>query len=379
MKKCIIIPDSFKGTLSSLEICNTIKEKVIEFYPSCEIHSIPVADGGEGTVDCFLHGLGAQKIELKVSNSYGELIDVYYAKVGNKAIIEVAQAVGLPQVEDRKNPLLTTTYGVGEMVKHAVENGCNEIIIGLGGSCTNDGGAGAASALGTVFITESGEQFIPTGGSLDKIAAIDNSKTKELLKNCMITAMCDVENPMYGLLGAAYVFAPQKGADEKMVQLLDQNLIHLSNVIEKDLNINVSSIAGAGAAGAFGAGIVAFFGGQLKSGIQTVLDLVRFDDIIRGADMIFTGEGKFDRQSLHGKVVVGIARRAKKQNIPVIAIVGSISDGIKEAYDLGLGSIFSINQKAEDFSVSKFHSKENLKNTIDSLLRYYRLIDRNQK
>ena len=364
MKKCIIIPDSFKGTLSSIEVCNIIKEEVVKFFPTCEIHSIPIADGGEGTVDSFLYALSGEKVNMKVRNPFGEPIHAYYGKVGDRAIIEVAQVVGLPQVEDRKNPAITTTYGVGQMVKHAIENGCNDIIIGLGGSCTNDGGVGAAAALGTIFKNSAGEEFIPVGENLNDISVIDNTVTRKLLKKCRITAMCDVDNPMYGRSGAAFVYASQKGADKEMIKMLDKNLRHLCKRIEEDLEIDVSSIPGSGAAGGLGGGIVAFFGGQLKSGIETTLNLVEFDHIIEDSDMIFTGEGRFDRQSLHGKAVMGIAKRAKLKNIPVTAIAGSIEGGVEEAYRSGLGAIFSINQKAEDFSASRYHSKENLKATV---------------
>lgn len=373
MKKCIIIPDSFKGTLSSIEVCNIIKEEVVKFFPTCEIHSIPIADGGEGTVDSFLYALSGEKVNMKVRNPFGEPIHAYYGKVGDRAIIEVAQVVGLPQVEDRKNPAITTTYGVGQMVKHAIENGCNDIIIGLGGSCTNDGGVGAAAALGTIFKNSAGEEFIPVGENLNDISVIDNTVTRKLLKKCRITAMCDVDNPMYGRSGAAFVYASQKGADKEMIKMLDKNLRHLCKRIEEDLEIDVSSIPGSGAAGGLGGGIVAFFGGQLKSGIETTLNLVEFDHIIEDSDMIFTGEGRFDRQSLHGKAVMGIAKRAKLKNIPVTAIVGSIEDGVEEAYKSGLGAMFSINQKAQDFSTSRYHSKENLKATVVSILRFYQL------
>lgn len=373
MKKCIIIPDSFKGTLSSIEICNIIKEEVLKFFPACEVHGIPIADGGEGTVDSLLYALSGEKVNLKVKNPFGEIIDAYYGKIEHKAIIEVAQAVGLPQIEDRKNPAVTTTYGVGQMMKHAIENGCSDIIIGLGGSCTNDGGVGAATALGTIFKNRAGEEFIPTGGNLNDISVIDNTVTRELLRECRITAMCDVDNPMYGQSGAAFVYAPQKGADKEMVKILDENLRQLCKRMEEDLEIDVSSMPGSGAAGGLGGGIVAFFGGQLKSGIETILDLVGFDHIIENADMIFTGEGRFDKQSLHGKAVMGIAKRAKLKNIPVTAIAGSIEGGVEEAYRSGLGAIFSINQKAEDFSASRYHSKENLKATVDSILRFYQL------
>ena len=377
MKKCVIIPDSFKGSLSSIEVCNIIKEKVNEFFPKCNAIMIPIADGGEGTVDTFIYSLKAEKVNLKVKNAFGEVIDVYYGRIKNKAIIEVAQVVGLVSAEGREDPSITSTYGVGEIISHAIEHGCNEIFIGLGGSCTNDCGVGAASALGTVFKNKNGEEFIPVGKNLNDIEYIDISKTLEKLKNCKVTAMCDIDNPMYGENGAAFVFAPQKGADENMVKMLDNNLRALSEKIKKNLNKDVSNIKGSGAAGAFGAGVCAFFNGELKSGIEIILDLIDFDNLISDADIIFTGEGQIDSQSLNGKVVIGISKRAKKQNIPVIVLAGSIGEGAEKAYDEGVSAIFSINQKAEDYSISRFKAKENLEKTIDSLLRYYDVISKN--
>ena len=371
MKKCVIMPDSFKGTLSSIEICDIIKEKVLDFYPDCQVKAVPVADGGEGTVDCFLYAIDAEKVELRVQNAYMEPVDVYYAKVGSQAILEMAQPAGLPQAEGRLNPKVTSTYGVGQMIRHAVENGCTDIVIGLGGSSTNDGGAGAAAALGTVFRNAEGESFIPAGGTLKEIVSIDNSQTRKLLEGVSITAMCDINNPMYGPQGAAYIFAPQKGADPEMVKELDSQLIYLSELIQKDLGTDVSRMEGAGAAGALGAGIVAFMGGKLKSGIQTVLDMIHFEELAAGADMVFTGEGRIDSQSLGGKVVIGIAERAKRLGVPVTAVVGSIGDGAEGAYELGVNAIFSINRTAEDFSVSRYKSKENLTGTVDSLIRFY--------
>ena len=377
MKKCVIIPDSFKGSLSSIEVCNIIKEKVNEFFPKCNAIMIPIADGGEGTVDTFIYSLKAEKVNLKVKNAFGEVIDVYYGRIKNKAIIEVAQVVGLVSAEGREDPSTTSTYGVGEIINHAIEHGCNEIFIGLGGSCTNDCGVGAASALGTVFKNKNGEEFIPVGKNLNEIEYIDISKTLEKLKNCKVTAMCDIDNPMYGENGAAFVFAPQKGADKNMVKMLDNNLRALSEKIKKNLNKDVSNIKGSGAAGAFGAGVCAFFNGELKSGIEIILDLIDFDNLISDADIIFTGEGQIDSQSLNGKVVIGISKRAKKQNVPVIVLAGSIGEGAEKAYDEGVSAIFSINQKAEDYSISRFKAKENLEKTIDSLLRYYDIISKN--
>jgi glycerate kinase len=373
MKKCIIIPDSFKGTMSSLEVCKIIGDKTKEFYPDCETVTIPIADGGEGTVDCFIHALHAQKVEVDVTGPYMEPLRCYYARHKNTAIIEMAQSAGLPLVEGRKSPALTTTYGTGLMIKHAIENGCTDIVIGLGGSCTNDAGVGAASAIGVEFYDSDGNAFLPTGNSLSKIKKINKSKAEKLLVNCTVTAMCDIDNPMYGTMGAAYIFGPQKGADESMVIELDDNLRVLSQTIIENLGIDVSHIPGSGSAGAMGAGVVAFFNGTLKSGIHTILDLINFDEMIINTDLIITGEGKIDGQSLRGKVVIGVAERASNKNIPVIAVVGAIGEDAEKAYQMGVSSIFSINRGAIDFEVSKYHSKENLAATIESILRFRKI------
>ncbi len=374
MKKCLIMPDSFKGTLSAIQICEIMKNQINIHFPQCDVISIPVADGGEGTVDSFLYASDAKKTEVITLGPYGEELKTYYCTIGDTAIIEMASAAGLPMVENNKNPIKTTTYGVGLIIKDAVEAGCKNIIIGLGGSCTNDGGVGMARALGTVFYDENGNEIIPYSNEFYKISSIDNSFTEEFLKDCKITAMCDIDNPLCGKNGASYIFGPQKGADIKMVEELDKNLKHLSNIILNSLSKDVCNMSGAGAAGGMGAGIVAFLNGNLKSGIDTILDFIGFDELVRNADMIFTGEGKIDSQSLRGKVVIGIAQRAKKQNIPVTAVVGTIGEGAEGAYDMGVSSIFSINRQAVDFEKSRFQSAENLEKTMDSILRFYKSI-----
>jgi len=369
MKKCIVMPDSFKGTLSAVEYCDIAKQKIMERFPACNVIALPVADGGEGTVDSFLYGMDSKKIEVKVHNSYMEEIDVYYARIANVAIIEMAQASGLPQIEGRENPAKTTTFGVGEMMLHAIHDGCNEIILGLGGSATNDAGCGAAVAMGAKFYDDKGNEFIPVGDSLNKIVEMNFDELKNNMKNCKLTAMCDIDNPMHGENGAAYVFAKQKGADDNLISLLNDNLIYIGNKMEESTKRKIVNLSGTGAAGGFGAGVIAFFDGNLQSGIETVLDLFQFEKLCKDADFIFTGEGRIDSQSLRGKVVIGIAKRAKKMHVPVIAIVGSIGEGATGAYDLGVTSIFSINRKAEDFSISRNHTKENLADTLESVLR----------
>lgn len=378
MKKCLIMPDSFKGTLSAIEICDIEKKVVKEHFPECEVIAIPIADGGEGTVDCFLYALEAEKVTVETTGPYGEPIESSYAKIGKKAVLEMASVAGLPLAEKTGvlNPCKTTTYGLGKLICHAIESGCDELVIGLGGSCTNDGGIGIAGALGTKFYDADGNEFVPASDGMTRIGRIDNSATEKLLKGIKITGMCDIDNPMFGESGAAYVFAPQKGADEAMVQVLDENLRALSEVVEKSLGKEVAEIPGAGAAGALGAGLVAFLGAELKSGIETILDLVEYEKLLENADMVFTGEGRIDSQSLRGKVVIGVAKRAKAKGVPVTAIVGSISDGAEGAYDLGVNAIFSINRQAMDFEKSRYFSKGNLEKTMGEILRFYKTVNR---
>lgn len=378
MKKIVLIPDSFKGTLSSKQICEIVSAEITQQFPNCEIVSIPVADGGEGSVDCFLSALDGEKITAMVSGPHLEKMESYfgYLPESSTAVIEMASCAGLPLVENQKDPLGTTTYGVGELLLEAASHGVTKIILGLGGSCTTDGGCGAAAACGIKFYDEAGNSFIPTGETLSQIEHIDTSSLDPAIKTVDIVAMCDIENPMYGPEGAAYIFAPQKGATENEVKLLDEGLIHLANVIKQDLRADVATIPGAGAAGAMGAEMVAFFGAQLQMGIETVLDTVHFSEIIKDADLVITGEGKLDSQSLRGKVVIGVAKRAQDAGIPVISLVGGVESDISDAYKKGVTAIFPINRLPEDFSISKEKSAENLAATAQDVLRLVKCIEK---
>lgn len=372
--KFVLIPDSFKGTLTSAEICQILKEKIKLHLPGSEVVSIPVADGGEGSVDAFISAMGGVKEFVTVKNPYFEEMEAYLGLIdeGKTAVIEMAACAGLPLVEDRKNPKLTTTYGVGELMLAAAARGVKKMIVGLGGSSTNDGGCGAAAAVGIRFFDKEGKSFVPTGGTLADIVHIDFSEKNPLLDGIEIITMCDIDNPMYGKTGAAYVFGPQKGADGAMTEELDEGLRSLSRIIKNDCGIDVGQTPGAGAAGAMGAGMIAFFGSSLQMGIQTVLDTVDFEQLIEDADYIFTGEGKLDSQSLRGKVVIGIAERAKRKNKKVIAIVGGAEDAeIQNAYEIGVTAIFPINRLPQDFAVSRYRSKENLAYTADNILRLF--------
>lgn len=374
MKKIICIPDSFKGTLSSSSVCDVMESVIHKHIPDCEIIKIQVADGGEGSVDAFLAAVGGMKVPVTVSNPFFEPMESFYAILeGNVAIVEMAAAAGLPLVNGRANPELTTTFGVGELILHAARRGCKKIIVGLGGSCTNDGGCGAASAIGIRFKDALGNVFIPSGKSLVEIDSIDASTIDPALHDVEIITMCDIDNPMFGERGAAYIFGPQKGAYPEMVLRLDRGLRHLAKKIFEAYALDVSGLAGGGAAGAMGAGMVAFFKSQLKMGIETILDLVDFDQLIHEADLIFTGEGKIDDQSLSGKVPIGVARRAQKAQVPVIAVVGSIGQGFEDAYEQGITAVFSINSEPVDFSIAKERSKENLALMMDNILRLMKL------
>ena len=379
MKKCIVISDSFKGTLSSLEICGIAQQSIPRFFPGCEVVTVPVADGGEGTVDCFVEAIHAEPVTVQVTGPYGEEIQATYCRSGHRAVVEMASAAGLPMVGDRRNAEKTTTYGVGQIIRHAVEQGCTEILLGLGGSCTNDGGCGCAAALGTKFSREDGTCFVPVGENLDQIANIDVTETRKLLEQVQVTVMCDVDNPLYGPRGAAYVFAPQKGADEAMVARLDGQLRSLDETLQRELGLSLSQVPGAGAAGGMGAGCIAFLKAELKSGIEAVLDMVEFERHLEGADLVITGEGRIDSQSVHGKVISGIARRTNPRKIPLVAIVGGIADGAEEAYDLGVTALFGTDRQAVAFEQFAHKTKENYRKTLEDILRLIRAVESKQQ
>lgn len=375
MQNFILVPDSFKGTLSAIEVCNIMKSSIKNLYEDANIISVPVADGGEGTVDAFLYALGGEKKSIWVSDAFNEQkILAHYAMLKDDiAIIEMATCAGLPLVKNRLGPDKTTTFGVGELIIDAINSGAKKIILGLGGSATNDGGCGMASALGVKFKDEQDQEFIPTGGTLSQIYKIDMNNIYSKIKDVEFISMCDVDNPLCGRLGASAVFAPQKGADEDMVKLLDEGLAHLAKIIKRDLHIEVKDIKGAGAAGGLGAGSIAFLQSKLTKGIDVILDTINFDELVSKADIVFTGEGKFDSQSLHGKVVMGVANRSQKYKTPVIVVTGAIGENIQEAYNKGITAIFSINKEPMEFSKSALKSKENMILTMENILRLLKI------
>lgn len=378
--KIILIPDSFKGTMSSNEICEIMAEAVEAILPDAQVLRVPVADGGEGSVNAFLSSVGGTQHSLSVSGPFFDEIDSFYGILADEetAVIEMAAAAGLPLAGEKKNPLITTTYGVGQLIGNALGHGCKQIIMGLGGSATNDAGCGAAAALGVCFYDVNGESFVPVGGTLQNIARIDAGNIDARIAQTKFITMCDIDNPVYGKNGAAHVFAPQKGATDDDVLLLDAGLKHLCGIIKRDLNIDAPSLPGAGAAGAMGYGMVAFFNSELRMGIETVLDTVGFDDMLKDTNYVFSGEGRIDVQSMHGKVAIGVARRAQRQNVPVIAVVGDIAEGIEDAYSMGVSAIFSINRVAIARGEAKKRARDDMRKTMENILRLIRAKEHRQ-
>lgn len=374
LKKIIFAPDSFKGTMSSIQVCEILDGAFKKIIPEIETVKIAVADGGEGTVDAFLYANGGEKIKVKSKNPLFEDIDSFYSILkNNTAVIEMAAASGLPLIEDRKNPLDASTFGTGLLIKDALDKGCDKIILGLGGSATNDGGVGMMAALGTRFTDKNNREIALSNIGLRDLKYIDCINLDSRLKNCEITVACDVDNILCGSNGAAHIFGPQKGADEQTVRILDENLSRYADMLHEKTGRDIRNIPGTGAAGGALASLLSFpeyINCKVCSGIDIILDAAGFDEILKDADIIITGEGKFDSQSLRGKVVSGIAKRAKLQSKPVIVIAGGASDYDDEIYDLGISTVFSITSGVyTSFDEIKQSCFEDLRRTAENIAR----------
>ncbi|MGB4610191.1 MAG: glycerate kinase [Saccharofermentanales bacterium] len=367
--RIILIPDSFKGTISATEVCEIMANSVRKFLPNVEITAIPVADGGEGTVEALQLAIGGEMVNIDVKGPLMQDMESFYGVLPNgSAVIEVAAVVGLPQME-KLAVMDATTYGVGQLISDALAKGHTEIIIGLGGSATNDGGAGACAALGIKFFDKDNNEFVPVGKTLIDIARIDVSGRNPDLDNATIKLMSDINNPLCGKRGAAAVFGPQKGATESDVVALDAGLRNFAEIVKRDVGVDIIDIPGAGAAGGIGGGFYGLLNGKLEMGIDVILDIVKFDELLADTSIVFTGEGKIDSQSLGGKVVIGIAKRAKKQNVPLIAVVGDIGDNMDGAYDYGVTAIMSTNRVAVPFKEAKPRAKSDLALTMNEIMR----------
>ena len=325
--KILIAPDSFKGSLSAIQAAESIASGVRRAIPDAELMLIPLADGGEGTVEALVRATNGRILRTPATDPLGNGIDSFFGVLGDgeTAVVEMAAASGLPLVpEDRRNPMLTTTFGTGELIRAALDAGCEKLILGVGGSATNDGGIGAIQALGGSFKDVSGEEVGFGGGELARIRSIDLSGLDPRIRETEIVVACDVDNPLTGDRGASAVFGPQKGATPEMIAELDAGLRNLAEVIRRDLGTDVENVPGAGAAGGLGAAVVAFLGAELRPGIEIVMEATHFADHLKDADLVITGEGKIDAQTLRGKTIMGVLRTAKSAGVPVLALAGAV-------------------------------------------------------
>lgn len=343
--KVVIAIDSLKGSLSSMEAGMAIKDGILAAKPDAEVIVKPLADGGEGTTDALIEGMNGERIDLTVTGPMHTPVDAYYGylKDTNTAVMEMASAAGITLVPDsEKNPLLATSYGVGEMINDAIQRGCRNFIIGIGGSVTNDGGIGMLKALGVRFLDENGEDAGEGGQALAKIARIDVSGMNPLLKECHIQVACDVNNPLCGENGSTYVYGPQKGVTEDMKKTLDEAMAHFARVTSETLENDYLNTPGAGAAGGLGYAFLAYTGAALTPGIELILDAVGLEEELSGADVVVTGEGRLDFQTAMGKAPVGVARLAKKYNAKVIAFAGSVTKEATACNKEGIDAFFPI-------------------------------------
>lgn len=371
--KIVIAPDKFKEALSARDVCEAIQRGIQSVLPDAEIEAVPMADGGEGTVDALVAATGGAFRRTWVTDPVGRPVEAEWGLLGDgrTAALEMAAASGLALVTpDRRDPTQTTTYGTGELIRAALEAGVARILIGIGGSATTDGGAGAAQAVGVQFLnTYRAPLSRPLrGGDLFEIGGISLSRRDPRVADTTIEVACDVDNPLLGPRGAAAVYSPQKGATPEQVELLDRALAHLADVIERGLGRNVRDIPGAGAAGGLGAGLIAFFNARLRHGIEMVMDAARLHERIRGADLIMTGEGRIDAQSMMGKVIAGVGRAGKAAGVPVVALVGSVGEGAEQALEV-LDSYHRIAPEATPLAEALARTSENLERTAAFLVR----------
>lgn len=369
--KIVIASDSFKGSLTSVEVAQAVTRGIKAVYPDCDVVAVNVADGGEGTVEAIVDALGGEIVHTTVSDPLGRPIQARYGIAGEKAIIEMAAASGLPLLQPaERNPWMTSTYGTGEMIMDAIQRGCRQFLVGIGGSATNDAGTGMLQALGFKFYDFNGKEITDCrGGRLQDIADLDDTFVPKSVQEAQFIVACDVDTPFCGPEGAAPIFAPQKGADTAMVQQLDAGMTSLAKVIEDKYRINIVPIAGAGAAGGMGGAFRAFLHATLKRGIDMVLDAIDFNAIIQNADLVITGEGKIDFQTAKGKTAAGVLTRAKQQGIPVVAIGGSVEmcDSVQQ---MGFAGVYPIlGEKVPlEVAMQPDFAATNVENTIRRIL-----------
>lgn len=358
--KFLFASDSFKGTLSSEKTMELLTQAAKEVFGECECVGIPVADGGEGTTEAVIRAVKGEKVQVSVHGPLMEQRDAFFGKIDeNKAILEMAVSSGLPLVpEGKRDPKKTTSYGTGELIKAVLKSGYRDITIAIGGSATNDGGMGCMRALGVKFLDESGRELEGVGADLKKVAHIDCSQMDFRIKDATFTVMCDVTNPLCGKEGATYTFGRQKGGTTESLEELEAGMCNYRDVIIREFGMNPDSIPGSGAAGGLGAALSIFLNAELKSGIETVLNLIDFDSCLKGVSLVVTGEGAMDWQSCFGKVVQGVGMRCKKHGVPAVALVGSMGEGAEKIYDYGIDSIMTTVNAVQELDEVLEHAEE---------------------
>ncbi|MBO0413031.1 glycerate kinase [Enterococcus hulanensis] len=374
MKKTFVLaPDSFKESMSAKRACEAMERGIRKVLPDAKVVQVPMADGGEGTVDALVDGSGGTSVEVTVSGPIPtEKVRTYFGLLADRqtAVIEMAKANGIELLaEEKRNPLITSTYGTGQMIKAALDQGVKKIIIGIGGSVTNDGGAGMAQALGVRLLDKNSNDLAAGGGALSRLAKIDMTTIDARLADTEVVIASDVTNPLTGPNGASVIFGPQKGATPEMVEKLDKNLAHYAEIIKKDLAIDIAKQAGAGAAGGLGAGLLVFAGASMHSGVDLVIELTHLEEEIAHADYVFTGEGGMDFQTKFGKTPYGVAKLAKKYNKPVFACAGYIGEQVEVLYDEGMTAIFGILDKAGSLDAALKSGEANLERTVENIVR----------
>ena len=365
--KIVIAPDSFKGSLTAVEVSDAIEQGIREIFPESEIVKIPMADGGDGTAHCLVNATGGKILIEKVTGPLGDEVLASYGILGDKktAVIEMAEASGLTLVpENRRNPLVTTTYGTGQLIKFALDQGCRKMIIGIGGSATNDGGTGMVQALGAKLLDKDGEEIGFGGGELKKVFRIDTKYLDNRLSETKVLVASDVSNPLCGPQGASRIYGPQKGATPEVIEELDESLAYFAGIIKRDLNKDVKDIPGAGAAGGLGASLMAFLNAELRPGIEIIIEIVKLEQAIKGADLVITGEGKIDSQTIYGKAPIGVAKIAKKYHIPVIAVAAIIGNDADIVYQYGINTLLKISEPPMNLNESKAKKYRLIKKTI---------------
>lgn len=374
--KIVISIDSLKGSLTSIEAANAIKKGILSVDNKSDVVIMPLADGGEGTVEALVQGMNGEEKVITVTGPINEKVNATYGilKETNTAIIEMAQASGLPLVPaELRNPLNTTTYGVGEIIKEAIEKGCRNFIVGIGGSATNDCGVGMLQALGFEFYDENNNLVGLGGKVLNQIKRINTENKLKELDECNFKIACDVNNPLYGENGAAYIYGPQKGATKEIVKELDKGLKNFAEVVKKDLGKDIAHIEGAGAAGGLGFGFLGFLNSKLESGIKIILDEIKLEEVVKDADLVITGEGRLDNQTAMGKAPIGVAKLAKKHGAKVIAIAGCTTPDAVKCNEEGIDAYFSIVNKV--MTIDEAMKKENAtQNMIETTIQIFNLI-----